>query len=67
MNIDKIIKRHQQLDHELMTALSTMEKKETIIELREKIKENQEQCPHFSTKYNWVPKDEKCPYCGAKL
>lgn len=66
MNIDDIIATKEILDQELKLALSTMEKKDTIYKIREKIKLNQENCPHFSDKYNFVWTDDTCPYCGKK-
>lgn len=67
MNIEKIIKRYNELEQELHYALATMEKKDDIPKIRELIKENQSKCPHFSNKYNWEIRDETCPYCGAKI
>ena len=67
MNIDEIIYMREKLDNELRMALSSMEKKDTIREIREAIKRNQNACPHFSTKYNWTVADgSTCPYCGKK-
>lgn len=67
MNIDDIIVRREQLDYQLRVALTTMERKNTIAEIRKEIIENQKSCPHFSTKYNWTVVDGVCPYCGQKL
>ena len=67
MNIDEIINKHRTLTQQLNLALSTMEKKDTVPKLREQLKDLQMHCPHFSNKYNWEPKDEKCPYCGGVL
>lgn len=67
MNIDEIIQNKEILDKALYVALSTMEKKTVIKELRQKIKDNQAACPHFSEKYNFVMIDDICPYCGKKL
>ena len=67
MNIDEIIATHQQLDAELRIALSTMERKDDIKEIRKKIQANQESCPHYSNKYNFICEDNKCPYCGKTL
>lgn len=67
MSIDEIINKHKELEYKLNQALSTMEKKDTIRELRAEIANVQAACPHFSNKYNWEPKNERCPYCGVKL
>ena len=62
---DIILIRHQ-LEDELKNALSTMEMKNTIPIIREKIKQNQAQCPHYDENYNFTYID-KCPYCGKIL
>lgn len=67
MNIEDIIKCHEQLNNQLKNALITMERKDDIKEIRSAIIENQKKCPHYSNKYNWAIIDEKCPYCGMKL
>lgn len=67
INIDNIIAEKKQLEEELRFALSTMEKKDDILIIFNKIKENQAKCPHFSSEYNWVMVDGNCPYCGKKL
>ena len=67
MKMDKIIQRHREIEQELHKALSTMEKKDTIIQLREELKNLQNECPHFSNKYNWEAKEDICPYCGKQL
>lgn len=64
MNIEEIIKRRKALEFELTKALTTMERKDTIYEIRMRILENQRDCPHFSEKYNFTEEDGKCPYCG---
>ena len=64
MNIDDIINTRKILDHKLQMALSTMEKKDTIMAIRKEIIQNQKKCPHFSSKYNWVVTAQECPYCG---
>lgn len=63
MNIEQIISTKELLEQELKSALSNMEKKDTIYKIRQAILKNQSECPHYSTKYNWVHID-KCPYCG---
>lgn len=66
--IEEIIKERERLDRELRNALSTMEKKETVNEIKKQIKVNQSKCPHFDSEHNfnltWV--DDTCPYCGKK-
>ena len=64
MNINEIIKNRQRLEAELKLALSTMEKSDKIQKIRREIKENQQNCPHFSQEFNWTSPDGKCPYCG---
>lgn len=67
MNIDEIISRRAELDIELKRALSTMELKSTVSEIRDQIAENQMRCPHVSTRYNWSMIEGICPYCGKKV
>ena len=64
IDIDLIIQKHKQLEKELVIALSTMERKDNIAKIRLEILKNQQECPHYSTKYNWVEVKGKCPYCG---
>lgn len=64
MNIDEIITNREKLDYELRLALATMERSNKIFDIKKKIIENQNACPHFSDKYNWTIVDEICPYCG---
>ena len=67
MNIDEIISRRAELDIELKRALSTMELKSTVSEIRDQIAANQMRCPHVSTRYNWSMIEGVCPYCGKKV
>lgn len=67
MKIDDIIQTRKQLESDLLLALSTMERKDDIIKLRQAIIDNQKQCPHFSNVYNWAVINETCPYCGLHL
>lgn len=67
MNMDEIIQTHESLEQQLKIAVSTMEKKDTIRDIRARMIENQNRCPHFNFNYNWAVVDEKCPYCGKKL
>ena len=64
MNIDDIIATKERLNNELRVALATMEKKDTIRQIKQAIEENQMRCPHFSMKYNLASKFDTCPYCG---
>ena len=52
--IDDIIAERERLDRLLMQAVATMEKKDTIDKIRSLIRINQSNCPHFSSKYNYV-------------
>lgn len=65
ITIEDIIIEHDILEEELKQALSTMELSGKVKEIQAAIKELQDQCPHFSTTYNWVH-DGRCPYCGKK-
>jgi len=67
MNMTEIIAKHSHLSHQLAVALSTMERKDRIRELREQLIDLQNQCPHFSNEYGWAIIDDECPYCGKKL
>lgn len=67
MNIEDIISTREFLAHELKAALSTMEMSDKIKEIRKKIEENQNACPHFSDKFQWTWTDDHCPYCGKKV
>ena len=67
MNIDNIIKTHDELDRELRIALATMERSNKIEEIKKQIIDNQKHCPHTSTKYNWGITNGRCPYCGFIL
>lgn len=67
MNIDEIMVKHAQLEHDLNLALATMERKDEIKRIREEILNNQDHCPHFSEKYNFTIIDGVCPYCGKHL
>ena len=64
MRIDDIIQTREQLNKELRTALSTMERKDTIEKIKLAIIDNQRHCPHASSKYNWEITNDTCPYCG---
>lgn len=64
MNIDEIMRRRAQLDKELAIALTTMDRKDNIQKIREQILANQNNCPHYSEKYNYTRENNICPYCG---
>ena len=64
--IDDIIAERERLDRLLRQAIATMEKKDTINQLRAQILANQAKCPHYDTKYNYAWVDDTCPYCGKK-
>ena len=67
MTIEEIMARRDELNQKLHVALASMQKTDEVILLREAIKENQRQCPHFSAEYNFAVVDNICPYCGGKL
>lgn len=58
---DEIFKRKVQLENELRIALSTMDRKEDVFEIREKIKENQRRCQHLPLLNQ---SSGFCPICG---
>lgn len=67
MNMEEIIRKHEDIERRLMFALSTMERKSTINEIYLELIELQRQCPHFSAEYNFAIIDGECPYCGKQL
>lgn len=67
MKIEDIIQTHDLLARQLKNALSTMNKKDEIPIIHQKILENQSHCPHFDSNYNWAIVNETCPYCGKHL
>ena len=67
MNMDQIIQKHGELSHKLNIALSTMERKSVIYELRKELRELQNICPHFSLEHSFAIIEGHCPYCGKKL
>ena len=64
MKIEDIIQNREKLEYELRIALSTMERKDTIQKIKLAMVDNQNHCPHASTKYNWEITNDTCPYCG---
>lgn len=67
MTIEEIMEKKKVLDMELQIALSTMEKKDTLQLIKQRIEENQQMCPHFSAEYNLERHLGHCPYCGKKV
>ena len=67
MKINDIITRRHQLDQQLLAALSTMDRKDTIFKVRQAILDNQKNCPHTDGNYNWREKTNICPYCGKNF
>lgn len=67
LNIDQIINDKAVLDETLKNALATMEKKDTIRKVRLQLLELQNNCPHYSDKYNFNIVNGICPYCGKKV
>ena len=67
MNMEEIIRKHEDIERRLMFALSTMERKSTINEIHLELIELQHKCPHFSAEHNFAIIDGECPYCGKQL
>ena len=67
MNVANIIKQREVISRKLAFALSTMDKKDAIKELRKQLIDLQEQCPHFDSNFNWAIVDDECPYCGKVI
>jgi len=63
MTDNEIRKTKERLDEELRVALSTMDRKNDVFEIREKIKENQARCRHdpLINQYSGI-----CPICGFR-
>ena len=55
-----------QLTVELMTALSTMDLKKDIPNIRKEIAELQDMCPHKNSMMDFSH-EEECPYCGRRF
>lgn len=62
MTLEEIRENKESLELQLKSALATMEKKDDVKIIREKIKLNQSLCPH-SINYSLI-KNGICPYCG---
>lgn len=67
MTTEEIFSKHTKLEEELLRALSSMEMKSDVYEIRKQIEEIQSECTHFSDKLNFVRVNNRCPYCGKKL
>lgn len=65
--VEEIIKRNEELQKKMRFALSTMEKKNSLFEIKKQIIQNQDSCPHFDLEYSWPVIDGRCPYCGRNL
>lgn len=59
MTVDEIKERYGVLNEQLHIALSTMDKQDTVKNIRQQILNLQEQCPHTN--------DKICPYCGRRM
>lgn len=67
MDINEIKTKYQNLNLDLRQALSTMEKKDSVILIRQQIEELQQLCPHkINDTYDFSHSDH-CPYCGKKF
>lgn len=67
MTVEEIKKEYDILNQKLITALSTMEKKSTIFELRCAISQLQDLCPHTNEDGTFNLIEGHCPYCDKKL
>ena len=67
MDINEIKTKYQNLNLDLRRALSTMEKKDSVILIKQQIEELQQLCPHkINDTYDFSHSDH-CPYCGKKF
>lgn len=66
-NTLEIMRETNQLKKDLIRAVATMERKDTIREIRLRIGELQRQCPHRDSNLNFEIVDGTCPYCGKTL
>lgn len=67
MTMEERIAAKDNLMQRIRVAAATMDKKETLFQLRHELEELQETCPHFDAKLNFVMVDDKCPYCGKNI
>lgn len=62
----EIFLKRKKLEEMLQESLSTMEKKNDVKELREKIKNLSKECPHQDEELKLNNFNlNKCPYCGG--
>lgn len=66
MDIDKIRASYETLSNDLRRALSTMDKSDRVISIKQEITKLQHICPHDNGNYDFSQSDE-CPYCGKKF
>ena len=66
MTIEEIMEKKRVLDMELQIALSTMERKDTLPLIKQRIEENQQMCPHNNGTYDFSSANG-CPYCGKRF
>ena len=64
MTVQEVLVNRRRLESELQMALATMEKKNTIHRIKQQLENNQKQCSHTDSNYNWSEQGEQCPYCG---
>lgn len=64
----EIREKYSILNRKLYVALQTLERKDTIFEIRQKMKELQKECPHYDNELqlDFTERGE-CPYCGKKM
>ena len=67
MDINEIKTKYQNLNLDLRQALSTMEKKDSVILIRQQIEELQQLCPHKINDTYDFSHSSQCPYCGKKF
>ena len=67
MTIDEISLRMSELNAQLRQAISTMERSDKVIYIRNLIKEIQSECPHASDEFQLDKQHKVCPYCGKKF
>ena len=59
--------KHKLLEEKLAAALSTMELSNAVKEIREEIKELQDECPHTNDDGSFALVNERCCFCGKKV
>ena len=67
MTIEEIMNLRESLERQLILALSNMERKDKIFQIKEELLSLQKQCPHYSAEHSFAIIDGKCPYCGRKI